>query len=374
MQTLANAACDISEKTGVTIYTQVADIIAEHIKVNGLKPGDTIPPYRELVTLLEASDGTVRRALGILEERGLIERRQGRGTFVKDRLAVGEVAVLAWSDLMRPNNFPCYGMIVAALVKALGARNPNWKVKVHVGQAPSESVAPAGTFDLLEPDVLKRLRGVFSFPSPRQLGNLVPGLKAANVPVVILTESDDVDYSVCIDRRSFYALAFAELRAAGCRRVGVVYLGQSRPDLDNDPAFARTVGSGDLETRPEWLIGLDGSSTASALEQAAYASFLRLWEQPERPDGLVVADDICCGGILRAIPQLGIRMPDTLRLVSHANRGHDLPYHQPVTRVEFDPDEIADHAAEMMTALLYGRQPRSRNVCLPGRLVKGSTT
>lgn len=369
MQTLSTGTRSIARKTGTTIYSQVADIIAEHIKSNDLKPGDTIPPYRELVTLLGASDGTVRRALGILEERGAIERGQGRGTFVKDRLAVGEVAMLAWSDMMRPSNFPCYGMIASALIKVLCEQNPNWRAKMHMGQAPTGGVAPAGTFDLLEPDVLKRLRGVFSFPSAKQLGNLVPELKAANVPLVILTESD-TEYSVCIDRRSFYALALAELRAAGCRRVGVVYLGQSRPDLDNDPEFAR----GDIETRPEWIIGLGQSSTASALEGAAYASFLRLWEQPERPDGLVVADDICCGGILRAILQLGIRLPDMLRLVSHANRGHDLPYDQPVTRVEFDAEEIANHAAEMMTALLHGRRPRLRNVSLPGRLVKGGTT
>ncbi|MDD5705662.1 MAG: substrate-binding domain-containing protein [Kiritimatiellae bacterium] len=368
MKTLSTNPRSIARKTGVTVYSQVADIIADQIKSNGWKAGDVIPPYRELVTLIGASDGTVRRALGILEERGEIERGQGRGTFVKDRLAVGEVAVLAWSDMMRPNNFPCYGMVASALVKALAIRNPAWRVKMHMGQEPVGGVASIGTFDLLEPDVLKRLRAVFSFPNARQLENLMPGLKAAKVPVVILTESD-TEYSVCIDRRSLYSLALAELRASGCRRFGVIYLGRSPSDLVRAmPEFP------DLETRPEWLIGLDAYPTASALEQAAYSSFMKFWEQPERPDGLVVADDICCGGILRAISHLGIRLPDMLRLVSHANHGHDLPYHQPVTRVEFDPEEIADRAAEMMTALLHGRNPNVRHVCLPGKLVKGGTT
>jgi GntR family transcriptional regulator len=47
-----------------------------------LAPGDRIEPERELAAALGVSRMTARAALVRLAQRGLIERRQGRGTFV----------------------------------------------------------------------------------------------------------------------------------------------------------------------------------------------------------------------------------------------------------------------------------------------------
>ena len=51
----------------------------------GLKPGDKLPTTRELQDILGASLGTLREALRILEQKGLLEARLGRkgGIFVK---------------------------------------------------------------------------------------------------------------------------------------------------------------------------------------------------------------------------------------------------------------------------------------------------
>jgi DNA-binding GntR family transcriptional regulator len=51
------------------------------------RPGDRLPPEHEVAAMLGVSRGTLRSALGRLEESGEIVRRQGSGTFV------GRVAV-----------------------------------------------------------------------------------------------------------------------------------------------------------------------------------------------------------------------------------------------------------------------------------------
>jgi GntR family transcriptional regulator len=64
------------------LYAQTEAILTQRIADGVWAPGALIPPEPELAAELGVSAGTVRKALATLERRRLIERRQGRGTFV----------------------------------------------------------------------------------------------------------------------------------------------------------------------------------------------------------------------------------------------------------------------------------------------------
>jgi len=63
------------------VYEEVAKQIQNHI-LEHLKPGDVLPPERELALQFGVSRGSVRDAIRSLEMTGLVEPRQGRGTVV----------------------------------------------------------------------------------------------------------------------------------------------------------------------------------------------------------------------------------------------------------------------------------------------------
>lgn len=63
-------------------YLQIEEELAERIETGDLLPGARVPTERDLAESLAVSRMTVRAALGRLEQRGLIVRRQGSGTFV----------------------------------------------------------------------------------------------------------------------------------------------------------------------------------------------------------------------------------------------------------------------------------------------------
>lgn len=67
---------------GVALYVQLRARIGELIERDGLQPGDALPSEPELQQRFAVSRATVRQALADLERSGLIERHQGRGTFV----------------------------------------------------------------------------------------------------------------------------------------------------------------------------------------------------------------------------------------------------------------------------------------------------
>ncbi len=68
------------------VYQQVAKRLERRI-AEELKPGDLLPPERELVRMLGVSRSSVRDAIRTLELMGLLEPRQGIGTVVCNPIA-----------------------------------------------------------------------------------------------------------------------------------------------------------------------------------------------------------------------------------------------------------------------------------------------
>ena len=65
------------------LYEHIVQQIRALIREGNWRPGDQIPPERELAERFRVSRTSVREALRALEMQGVIESRQGGGTFVK---------------------------------------------------------------------------------------------------------------------------------------------------------------------------------------------------------------------------------------------------------------------------------------------------
>jgi DNA-binding GntR family transcriptional regulator len=64
-------------------YAQLVRILQEQIDEGVLRPGDKLPSESQLCAYHGVSHMTIRRAINILVEQGVIVAEQGRGTFVK---------------------------------------------------------------------------------------------------------------------------------------------------------------------------------------------------------------------------------------------------------------------------------------------------
>ncbi|HYA96125.1 MAG TPA: GntR family transcriptional regulator, partial [Terriglobales bacterium] len=65
------------------VYEEVARRL-EKLIAEGLKPGDMLPPERELAETFGVSRSSVRDAIRRLELLGMVEPRQGAGTVVRE--------------------------------------------------------------------------------------------------------------------------------------------------------------------------------------------------------------------------------------------------------------------------------------------------
>ena len=65
-----------------SLYQKISDAIYRHIQMNNLQTGDKLPSERDMSSMLQTSRNSVREALRILEDRGLIYVKTGSGVFI----------------------------------------------------------------------------------------------------------------------------------------------------------------------------------------------------------------------------------------------------------------------------------------------------
>ena len=113
------------EKDRRPVTTQLVQQIQRLMTEAGLKPGDQLPPQRELARRLGASRPTVREAVLQLEAKGLIRVEPARGAFVSEGFGRPAADLSDWRFAQRFSEVEIYQMRFAleGFTVQLAARN-----------------------------------------------------------------------------------------------------------------------------------------------------------------------------------------------------------------------------------------------------------
>lgn len=148
---------------GAPLYQVVADTVVERIATGVWAPGAMLPSEGQLGAELGVSQGTARKALIALEARGLVQRVQGRGTFVT--LRTPESALFHFFRLRRPDGSQARPELIREQVRRRRSRRDERAV-LHG--------APAQVFEI------ERLRALDDRPGTHEVSvvpaDLFPGL------------------------------------------------------------------------------------------------------------------------------------------------------------------------------------------------------
>ncbi len=72
------------EITPVRLYESAIEQIMDLVKSSELKPGDKLPPEREMAEKLSISRNSLREAFRVLESKGLIKSKAGGGRYLRE--------------------------------------------------------------------------------------------------------------------------------------------------------------------------------------------------------------------------------------------------------------------------------------------------
>ncbi|WP_299689212.1 GntR family transcriptional regulator [uncultured Tateyamaria sp.] len=88
------------------IYVQIAELLTRDIVAGRLIDGERLAPERDMATELGVSVGTLRKALGIMADKGLVERVQGSGNYIRASGDTGTVYAMFRLELLEGGGLP----------------------------------------------------------------------------------------------------------------------------------------------------------------------------------------------------------------------------------------------------------------------------
>ncbi len=136
------------------LYRQIAEAIRRQILNAELKPGDQLPPVREMTLRWNCTIGTVQRAYPELARQGLIVSHAGRGTRVVDRLPNQDETPLRRASLIHRAEAFLLEVLTAGyspseVEEAVRQALDRWRVVSQAAAAPvGETLHFTGSHDL----------------------------------------------------------------------------------------------------------------------------------------------------------------------------------------------------------------------------------
>ncbi|MFP4642820.1 MAG: GntR family transcriptional regulator [Spirochaetales bacterium] len=297
-------------------YNHIYEEIRAGIVGKQFAPGDQLPTEYELCRRYSVSRPTVTRALNMLQSEGLVHRRSGSGSYVstvpEQRLETSHmyfgllIPKLGVTEIFEP--------ICASIAQQSRAN------KFHILWGDSAAHGDVSVIEAAE-DTCRRyieanVSGVFFVPLELVEGHreanqrIAETLEEANVPVVML----DADYLPFPERSRFDLVGIDNVHAGyrltrhfldqGARRVDYLYRHNSAQTI-----FARIRGyrsalfDAGIVPSDSWIHELEPGETESVralLDSGA--------------TDIVCANDATAFTLLHSLEELGVRVPEDIRL------------------------------------------------------------
>lgn len=103
--------------TSLPVFVQISEAIMREILAGRLMVGDKLPTEREMAKSYQVAVGTLRKALTLLEEKGVLQRVQGSGNYIRSSEGISSVYALFRLEKIGGGGLPTAELLSLDLVK-----------------------------------------------------------------------------------------------------------------------------------------------------------------------------------------------------------------------------------------------------------------
>lgn len=296
-------------------YQRLAKDLRRRILSGELKPGTKLQSTKDLAALWDSNAFTVHTALSRLVKEGLIERRHGSGTFVADLEDRFTCAGLYYSEDVWLGTESAYYRNLHA---ALNARFRRMRKKTNVFIDTRDEKKQATLLPSLAEAIANR--EIQCLIAPVTKGICFPALNRLPMPVAFVY--GPTPNRIIKDYGQFVRTSLERLAQQGCRSVGLISNAATPEIADGNvenvyAIFRQEAQASSLQTCEQWVC--QPQTHVYEIAKYGYFAFQKLWNLPQKPDGLIVANDFAATGVITSILESGVRVPDELKVVFFRN-------------------------------------------------------
>jgi DNA-binding LacI/PurR family transcriptional regulator len=300
-------------QTGTPIYEALAERIRRSIHRGDFKPGELVGSEHELARQESISRMTVRKASELLVNEGLLERRPGKGLYVRTpeggAVASGAVQVIVGNLLWEP-----------AMQMSRGIQNEAKGDGVHV-----QIYDAQGNFDL-DVALIDRLpctdiKGavIISLHSPR-FSQSICHLHVNGFPFVLVDQRmHDINVpSVTADNYGGGYEVGKLLAGSGHRRIAFIGDLIAATVRDRLAGLRDAIGDAGLPFQRSLVVDLvSGTDRFGDWSACVAEAAKRLLNQPDRPTAVFCSCDAVGRALYKSLETMGLRVPQDLSVVGY---------------------------------------------------------
>lgn len=338
----------ISHENNAAKYKQLVKQLRSQIQSGTYPPGSKLPSENQLTVNFKVSRQTVRQALGILEQDGLVVRRRGSGTYVPKnrftctpRKTIGVIAAHL-TDYIFPTIIKGIDHELSKNGYALSLCNTCNSVEKE------KQILLSFLHEGVDGLIVEGTRT--AFPNPNI--SLYHKLEEFDVPIVFFNgyyrELADSVYVVTDDRLAGTKAADLLLKG-GCTHLGGIFKSDNMQGLERYTGFAQAIVScgGNVnsnavswfsdETKNDFFIEPNGSKILNVLRQC---------------DGIVCYNDLIAYHAIHILEENGIEIPAQISVVGCDNASISDYSPIKITTFAHPKEEMGRKAAKLLLKMI----------------------
>ncbi len=341
------------------LAAQLSEQITWLIASGALADGERLPPVRDLARELGIHMHTVRAAYGMMESKGLVATRRGRGT-----------QVLSYDRLIQPQRtpnlptfsigilIPGYNMFylpfLRGIEEAAGARHSMLSV-AHTRDDPRR------TKQYLDQLTAKNVDGVI-LVACWEPGS---GKQPSHVPVVYVDIPGAPGPSVLLDSERAALLTVSHLIEHGHKRIGLITAPIETSNVRQvHQGYRQALAANGLTYWPELLATVSDFSI-----QSGYQAARRLLALPEPPQAVFASADQLALGAMQGIRDSGLSVPQDIAVAGYNDIEVAGFVDPPLTTATAPAYQMGIEAMQLLGRLIDGEPPAQKTILLDTQLI-----
>jgi GntR family transcriptional regulator, arabinose operon transcriptional repressor len=380
------------ERTKI-LHFQLMTYFRERILDGRLSAGARLPTDGELAAQYQISRDSVRQALALLANEGLIERVQGRGTFVSQPASNGSPVT------------PLKQKQIGLVLNRTFRTQVNMNLLVGVEQA-AKSHGYSVSFTYAEGNQEQQARDIARLRANHVSGMIIYltgdsthdasilQLQADHVPIVLIDRYFPglaIDY-VGLDNVGGGYRATEHLLILGHRRIGFIY--SYEETLQTTSVYERwqgyckalqkygvpydeTLVTPDCNPcyQAEWPIGsvpFDETPVVPdfrQLQTGTHEGLVEFLERPDRPSAIFAVNDYVALDVMQAAKAIHLRIPEDLAVVGFDDTEFAAHVNPPLTTIAQPFIDIGLRAGTLLISRIEGIVGVPKHIELPTNLI-----